>query len=158
MDHAIPIASRSADALAAIMSIMGNIDHTQGHGENSARMRGGMLQSIREIVEQASAFDRDAMRLRIDDLHGNRSFIPHAGGRWQAINVMGDELSMSYPLGSPVDVKALSDALDAATTIHEATAIVMKAARRVVDVQVEAVWERHLPIEGVRLGHIPTPA
>ena len=38
-----------------IVSIIGNVDHSQGHGENSAKMRGEMLIDIRDLVQAAIA-------------------------------------------------------------------------------------------------------
>ena len=37
----------------AILLGIGNVDHSQGHGPNAARMRGEMLVSIRELARQA---------------------------------------------------------------------------------------------------------
>lgn len=41
---------RPASALRSILSLLGNVDHSRGGGENAARVYGGMLESIREIA------------------------------------------------------------------------------------------------------------
>ena len=41
--------------LRTIASFIGNVDHRKGHGVNSARMRGDMLDSIRTIAKEAIA-------------------------------------------------------------------------------------------------------
>lgn len=40
-------------ALEDITVVIGNVDHSKGHGENAARMRGDMLNSIRDIAQTA---------------------------------------------------------------------------------------------------------
>lgn len=42
-------------ALSAITTLMGNVDHSRGGGENTARLYGGMLESIREVAGAAIA-------------------------------------------------------------------------------------------------------
>jgi hypothetical protein len=42
-------------ALQVISFTIGNIDHSTGHGENSARMRGEILNDIRKISKAALA-------------------------------------------------------------------------------------------------------
>lgn len=41
------------DTLANIRAIIGNVDHSKGHGPNAAEMRGGMLNDIRDLCEKA---------------------------------------------------------------------------------------------------------
>lgn len=42
-----------AFAHKTILQLIGNVDHSTGHGANSARMRGDLLNSIRDICTQA---------------------------------------------------------------------------------------------------------
>lgn len=41
------------DALQSISALIGNVDHSIGHGERSAKMRGGLLNDIRSIANKA---------------------------------------------------------------------------------------------------------
>lgn len=43
------------EALKGILSLLGNVDHSKGGGENTARLYGGMLESIREIASEVIA-------------------------------------------------------------------------------------------------------
>lgn len=43
------------EALAAILGLLGNVDHSKGGGENAARLYGGMLMSIKELASPALA-------------------------------------------------------------------------------------------------------
>lgn len=43
------------DALACIISLIGNVDHSKGNGPNSALMRGELLNDIRDIAKAAIA-------------------------------------------------------------------------------------------------------
>jgi hypothetical protein len=43
------------EALKDITSLLGNVDHSRGGGENTARLYGGMLESIRELAGAAIA-------------------------------------------------------------------------------------------------------
>ncbi len=36
----------------AIAGLIGNIDHSKGHGENAARTRGEMLNDIRQLCQE----------------------------------------------------------------------------------------------------------
>jgi len=38
-----------------LLLLIGNVDHSEGHGPNAAKMRGGMLNDIREILQAALA-------------------------------------------------------------------------------------------------------
>lgn len=40
-------------ALATIQAMIGNVDHSRGHGPNAAEMRGGMLNDIRDLCNRA---------------------------------------------------------------------------------------------------------
>lgn len=40
-------------ALSSILSLIGNVDHSKGHGPNAAAMRGDMLNDIRDIATKA---------------------------------------------------------------------------------------------------------
>lgn len=42
-----------AGALKVILLLIGNVDHSKGHGEHSARMRGELLNDIRDIARKA---------------------------------------------------------------------------------------------------------
>ncbi len=42
-------------ALTFIRDFMGNVDHSSGGGENTARLYGGMLMSIKKIAEKTIA-------------------------------------------------------------------------------------------------------
>lgn len=43
------------EACESINGFIGNVDHSTGHGENAARMRGNMLMGIKKIIEAAIA-------------------------------------------------------------------------------------------------------
>lgn len=40
-------------ALRTVVRLVGNVDHSQGHGANAAKMRGDLLNSIRDICKEA---------------------------------------------------------------------------------------------------------
>lgn len=42
----------------AILQMIGNVDHSAGGGENTARVYGGMLNDIRTLLEQAVEADK----------------------------------------------------------------------------------------------------
>lgn len=53
----IDIEARAAPAalaaLSTIKALIGNVDHSKGHGPNAAEMRGGMLNDIRDLCDKA---------------------------------------------------------------------------------------------------------
>ena len=50
----LPVAPPEAiTALATIKALIGNVDHSRGHGPNAAEMRGGMLNDIRDVATKA---------------------------------------------------------------------------------------------------------
>lgn len=101
------------------------------------------LTRIRAIAEEAAAYDHDRMRLRFDDLHGNRCFVQRIDGEWIAYDPAGKRLHLVYAFGSPMQPITLRQDLDAATTMGGMVDAAMRHMKRLNDVQVEAVWERH---------------
>ena len=50
---------QAIDALRVINGMIGNVDHSVGNGENSARVRGGLLNDFREISAAVlTAYDK----------------------------------------------------------------------------------------------------
>lgn len=48
-------AGELVEALNAITALIGNVDHSTGNGANSAKMRGEMLNDIREVARAVLA-------------------------------------------------------------------------------------------------------
>ncbi len=114
------------------------------------------IDDIREVARKALAFDRDRMRLRIDDQHGNRSFVQFVGGRWKAFRADGFEVRFQYCFGPGADDAAIERDLSAARTIHSIQSAAMAHVNGLQDVQVEASWERHYWV-GDRFAHVHMP-
>ena len=50
---------QAIDVLRVINGMIGNVDHSVGNGENSARVRGGLLNDFREISAAVlTAYDK----------------------------------------------------------------------------------------------------
>jgi hypothetical protein len=55
---------KSPATIASILSLLGNVDHSRGGGENAARVYGGMLESIRTLATEALKTDELEVRAR----------------------------------------------------------------------------------------------
>ena len=126
------VAQRPAAALDAILALF--------EGDSAPL---DALARIRAIAAGAAAFDHDRMRLRFDDTSGNRSFVQRIRGEWVAYGIQGQRLDLAYPFGTPLRPLAIQADLDAATTMGGIIDAAMRHMRRINDVQIEAVWERH---------------
>lgn len=51
--HLIAAAPDMAEALAGMLSLLGNVDHSRGSGENAARLYGQMLNDFRGMATKA---------------------------------------------------------------------------------------------------------
>lgn len=117
------------DALTSIVSMLGNIDHSAGVGENTARLYGGILNSIRGIAEMAMAFDPTSMEIGID-AEGRRVLVSRDDeGSWVCYDDNGETLPFSRPFGDPVDQDKVRHELDSAKTIPEVEAVVRRHSR-----------------------------
>ena len=112
------------------------------------------LEDIRRIARKALAFDRDRMRLRFDDQHGNRSFVQFVDGRWKAFRNDGHEVLFRYCFGPGADDAAIKRDLSAAGTVYSIQSAAMAHVNGLQDVRVEMNWERHL-WNGERFAHVP---
>lgn len=139
-----PLSNVLATGLAHVMSLIEDDDD-----DVSATLEG-----IREIARKALAFDRERMRLRFDDQHGNRSFVQFVDGRWKAFRNDGHEVRFSYCFGSGVDEASVEQALSLARTVHSIQSAAMSHIKGLQDVRVEMVWERHL-WNGSHFAHVP---
>jgi len=115
---------------------------------------GMQIETIRKIAARTLPFDHARMRLRIDDQHGNRSFIQLLAGRWKAFRNDGREVRFTYCFGHPSDEAQIGCDLSAATTIHDIQRAAMSHVRGLQEVQVEVVWDRHL-WDGECFRHVP---
>lgn len=143
-----PVATLLARALHQVMQIA-QAPETAGAGDP--------LDEIREIALKAILFDHDRMRLRIDDHHGNRSFVRFVDGQWKAFAVDGRQVRFSYCFGSHGPEDEIVRDLAEATTIHEIQRAAMRHVRGLQNVQVEKVFERHT-WDGERFSHMPLGA
>lgn len=147
-DWPTPVATVLARALDQVMQIA-QAPALAGPGDP--------FEAIREIVANATLFDHDRMRLRIDDHHGNRSFVQFVDGEWKAFAVDGRQVRFSYCFGSHGPEDEIARDLSEATTIHGIQRAAMRHVRGLQDVQVEAIWERHA-WNGERFKPVPTRA
>lgn len=53
IEHDAGLVPDALVALASIKAMIGNVDHSSGHGPNSAEYRGGLLNDIRDIATKA---------------------------------------------------------------------------------------------------------
>ncbi|MFZ3481943.1 hypothetical protein [Sphingomonas sp. 3-13AW] len=134
-----PLTNRLALALSDILDIAED-------GETT-------LEEIRKIARDALAFDRDSMRLRFDDHHGNRSYVEFVDRRWKVFRADGVETTFQYCFGYGADECAIEQDLYAARTIHsvQSAALAHVNGHRVV--QVEAVSADPL-WKGARYNHV----
>lgn len=142
-----PLSNVLATGLSHVMSLV-----EEGHDDVVATLEG-----IREIARKALAFDRERMRLRFDDQHGNRSFVQFVDGRWKAFRNDGHEVRFSYCFGSGVDEASVEQALSLARTVHSIQSAALSHTKGLQDVHVEMVWERHL-WNGSHFAQVPVPS
>jgi len=141
-----PLSNVLALGLADILSVVdGDIDIDEVHVT---------LEDIRRIARKALAFDRDRMRLRFDDQHGNRSFVQFLDGRWKAFRNDGREVGFRYCFGPGADDAAIERDLSAARTVYSIQSAAMAHVTGLQDVRVEMDWERH-HWNGESFVHVP---
>jgi hypothetical protein len=150
-DWPTPVATMLATALADILSRVDLVNLSDPDDVHST------LDDVLSTARRALAFDRDRMRLRIDDHHGNRSFVQFVDGAWKAFANDGRRIRFSYCFGSHGPEDEIARDLSEATTIHEIQRAAMRHVRGLQDVQVEATFERHA-WNGERFKHVQTPA
>lgn len=124
-----PLATTLANALADILEAMGD--------------RTTAITDIRAIAVEALRFDPARMRLRFDDLHGNRSFVQVVDGRWKATRIDGREVHLSYCFGPGADDAAIERDLSTAHTVHSIERAASAHINGLQTVQVEMTWERN---------------
>jgi len=147
-DWPTPVTTVLATALADILSSVELVNLSDPDDVHST------LDDVLSTARRALAFDRDRMRLRIDDHHGNRSFVQFVDGGWKAFAVDGRQVRFSYCFGSHGPEDEIARDLAEATTIHEIQRAAMRHVRGMQDVQVEASFERHA-WSGERFVHLP---